>query len=422
MKLLLRIILFIACQNVLSVHAQRTCQSHQYLQQTVQRDPSLKSTLESAERLLTNPSHTGHLITEGNTPGALPSIRIPVVVHIVYSSAENNISDAQVRSQIEVLNKDFNKLNADTVLIPSIFQHLASGAGIRFELATTDPNGRATSGIVRRKTGIQFFGLDDRIKNTARGGSDGWDADRYLNIWVGRLASGLIGYASPVGGAKETDGVVIAYTAFGAMGTAAIPYNKGRTATHEIGHWLGLRHIWGDTYCGNDYVDDTPPQRNSSFGCPSGVVTTCDNAPTGNMYMNFMDLTDDACVMLFTKGQTARMRRLFAEGGARHAILSSNGCSENPLPAEGPLPGDSEDEITLRVYPNPVPDLLTITGGQGLAGSVVNIYNHAGALMMRTNLSKTVPQVSVAHLQDGIYYLRIEGCGKPVKFIKSGSR
>lgn len=412
----------VVCLFVQFAAAQRACESQNYLRQELLREPGLSKRMEAIERSLL-PLSVTDLVTEGtDPPGAVPVIRIPVVVHIVYASAGMNISDAQVRSQLEVLNLDFRKLNTDTLRIPSVFKGLAADCRITFALATTDPTGRATSGIIRKKTGIQYFGLDDRIKSTARGGADGWDADQYLNIWVAQLAGGLIGYASPVGGAKGTDGVVISYSAFGTMGTATAPYHKGRTATHEVGHWLGLRHIWGDTYCGNDYVDDTPPQRNSTNGCPSGMVTTCDNSPFGDMYMNYMDLTDDACIVLFTRGQVARMRKLFLEDGPRHTLLASNGCSDNPLPAAGPLPEENTEALVLRAYPNPASDLLNISSDAVLTGKPITIHNHAGLLVMRTTLPKAMPQLRISHLQDGIYYVSVPGCSKPVKFIKAGSR
>ncbi len=171
---------------------------------------------------------------------------------------------------------------------------------------------------MRKATSVRAFSIDESIRSSASGGSDPWDAASYLNIWVAPLTRGLVGYASPPGIRKELDGIVIAFNAFGTNGSAYAPYNKGRTTTHEIGHWLGLRHIWGDADCGNDYIDDTPPQSSSTNGCPSGVISTCDNGPNGNMYMNFMDFTDDACISMFTRGQSAVMRSLFEEGSARH--------------------------------------------------------------------------------------------------------
>jgi hypothetical protein len=237
---------------------------------------------------------------------------IPTVVHVVYNSSrpEQNISDAQIRSQIDVLNRDFRKQNPDIASVPAAFQPLAADTRIEFVLATTDPNGNPTNGITRTATTETGF-IDDRVKSTATGGADPWPSDRYLNVWVCLLEEGLLGYAQFPGGPAETDGVVITYTGFGTTGTAAAPFNLGRTATHEVGHWLNLRHIWGDdgNGCnGSDFVDDTPNQAGPNTGLPRFPRVTCNNGPNGDMFMNYMDYTDDAGMFMFTTGQVVRMQ------------------------------------------------------------------------------------------------------------------
>ena len=238
---------------------------------------------------------------------------IPVVVHVVYnpSSPEQNISEAQIRSQIDVLNRDFRKQNLDSASIPAAFQPLAVDARIEFVLATTDLNGNPTNGITRTTTTATGFADDDRVKSTTTGGADPWPSDHYLNLWVCQLNGGLLGYAQFPGGPAATDGVVITHTGFGTTGTAAAPFNLGRTATHEIGHWLNLRHIWGDdgNGCnGSDFADDTPNQAGPNFGKPSFPHVTCNNDPNGDMFMNYMDYTDDAAMFMFTAGQVVRMQ------------------------------------------------------------------------------------------------------------------
>lgn len=166
------------------------------------------------------------------------------------------------------------------------------------------------------------------MKFTAQGGLDAWPRDQYLNLWVCDLSGGLLGYAQFPGGAAATDGVVCDYQYFGTIGSSA-PFNKGRTATHEVGHWLNLYHIWGDdgTACtGSDLVADTPNQADENYGCPVFPAVSCSNGPNGDMFMNYMDYTDDACMNMFTAGQKAREQALFATGGARVALLSSLGC------------------------------------------------------------------------------------------------
>jgi hypothetical protein len=273
--------------------------------------------MEVHERLLrTDAAYINNrMVSEANA--MLASVRrtartgvcvIPVVVHVVAKTAAQNISDAQVNSQIQVLNRDFRMTNTDIGAVPAAFQPLAADARIEFALATTDPDGNPTTGILRVSTTADDFTDDDRVKSASTGGSDAWPADRYLNIWVCQLTPWL-GYAQFPGAPAATDGVVVLHSAFGTTGTAAAPFDLGRTTTHEVGHWLNLRHIWGDVIgcTGNDLVADTPVQSGPNFGCPSFPSVTCSNGPNGDLFMNYMDYTDDACMVMFTAGQVARM-------------------------------------------------------------------------------------------------------------------
>lgn len=236
---------------------------------------------------------------------------IPVVVHVVWNTNAQNISDAQINSQIAVLNADFRKTNADVGSTPTVFQPLCADARIEFVLASTDPSGNPTDGIVRKKTTKTSFSQDNGVKASSSGGSDAWPADKYLNIWVCQLSGGLLGYAQFPGGPAATDGVVIRHSAFGNTGTAAAPFNLGRTATHEIGHWLNLRHIWGDDgngCSGDDFVADTPNCAGPNTDMPTFPHVTCGNGPNGDLFMNYMDYTDDAGMFMFTNGQVNRMQ------------------------------------------------------------------------------------------------------------------
>ena len=253
----------------------------------------------------------------GLARNARPDItRIPVVVHVVWNTAVENISDAQIQSQINVLNQDFRMTNPDIGQVPAAWQPIRGDARIEFFLARMDPNGNPTNGITRTQTQASSFAqAGNPIKSAATGGADPWPADRYLNIWVApRITSpqgDLLGYAQFPGGPAATDGVVILHSAFGTSGTAAAPYNRGRTATHEIGHWLNLFHIWGDDGMGcngSDEVQDTPNAAGPNFGCPAFPRITCGNGPDGDMFMNYMDYTDDACMYMFTVGQVTRMQ------------------------------------------------------------------------------------------------------------------
>jgi hypothetical protein len=241
-------------------------------------------------------------------------VTIPVVVHIVHRGKTDAVSDAQVRSQIKVLNDDFRARNADRKKVPAAWSSLVADTNIQFALAKKDPRGKRTRGITRTVTTVAEFRPDDSVKAKKTGGADPWPADRYLNIWVCDLTGGLLGYAQFPGGPPKTDGVVVLNTAFGTTGSARAPFNKGRTATHEVGHYLNLRHIWGDRNdcTGNDFVTDTPPALQANIQKPKFPHITCNNGPNGDMFMNYMDYVDDAAMFMFTIGQSARMNATLA--------------------------------------------------------------------------------------------------------------
>ena len=337
-------------------------------------------------------------------------IIIPVVVHIVYNNADQNISNEQVRSQINVLNEDFRKKNKDAAYIPSAFRDLAGDARIEFRLATLDPSGFTTNGIVRTSTSVAGFAQDDKIKSAALGGDDPWNRDQYLNLWVGNLTGGIMGYSSIPGCAAEKDGVVINYRAFGTTPNVMAPFNKGRTTVHEIGHWLGLRHIWGDTDCGDDKIDDTPPQAGPTRGCPSGVIATCSSGSAGNMYMNFMDFTNDECTNMFTVGQTYRMRELFNAGGARSALLNSN----KAMGAENVY---EEAMVKTELYPNPATDLIKLTLTNINTDRII-IYNNLGQHTKQVAVTKNQMDINVKDLKSGMYFISLGG-KEVLKFIKN---
>jgi hypothetical protein len=263
--------------------------------------------------------------------------QIPVVVHVVHRTAAENISDAQIASQITVLNDDFRAANADRTSTPAVFQPLIGDARVTFKLADVDPGGDPTNGITRtQSSNTSFTSQLDDVKSAGTGGADAWPADRYLNLWTcGNLRDSagrsLLGYAQFPGGPAATDGVVILQSAFGTTGTATAPFNLGRTATHEIGHWLNLRHIWGDdgTGCaGSDFVADTPNAAGPNFGAPAFPHVSCGNGPNGDLFVNYMDYTDDAAMFMFTQGQVDRMQA--ALDGPRSTVGVTGPCDGKP--------------------------------------------------------------------------------------------
>ncbi len=249
-------------------------------------------------------------------------VKVPVVVHIIWNTAAQNVSNAVVQSQIDVLNADYRRLNADTIDTPECFKRFGADSKIEFTLAKRDPYGNPTNGITRTHTTVTTFTPLDEMKFDSLGGHNIWDRDRYLNIWVCNL-SGASGYSQFPGGNPATDGNVIRYTNFGTVGPA-VPVNaEGRVTTHELGHWFNLRHIWGDAYCGDDLVDDTPTQQAYNLSCQTFPHITCNNGPSGDMYVNYMDYTLDYCANIFTTGQSDRMSACI--NGIRSSLITSNG-------------------------------------------------------------------------------------------------
>jgi hypothetical protein len=321
---------FIGMLCFISTNAQRQCGTHEHHEMLMLAEPSYginRSTIENFTRET--------LSIQKSSRSKSSIVTIPVVVHVLYNNLDHNITDEQINSQIEVLNKDFRRLNEDANQTPELFSNLAADAQIEFALATTGPDGKATNGIIRKFTNTISFSDNDYMKFSSKGGDDAWPAGDYLNIWICNLTNNILGYAQLPGGKLATDGVVIQHSAFGTNGTAKSPYNKGRTTVHEIGHWLNLNHIWGDDKgsCeGSDYVEDTPNQAKEHYGKPVFPQMSCSN--TSDMFMNYMDYTDDVAMNMFSKGQAERMQALFEEGGARYSITNSHGLNQSDVCAD----------------------------------------------------------------------------------------
>ena len=287
--------------------ASRKCGSNEVLERQLNENPKLKAKMNEIEEFtqqVIDAAATGRKLANG-------TIEIPVVVNVLYRTTAENISQAQIQSQIDALNKDYAATNTDYSKVPSTFTAVRSGnCGITFVLDQ----------VIRKSTTITGWSTNDAMKKTASGGIAATSPTTKLNLWICTMTGGILGYAQFPGGASATDGVVILNSAFGTTGTAAAPFNKGRTATHEVGHWLNLRHIWGDAKCGSDLVGDTPLHNDANYGCPAaGHKSTCTGTPV-EMTMNYMDYTDDACMYMFSAGQKTRMLATFAVGGPRNSF------------------------------------------------------------------------------------------------------
>ena len=306
------LLLLVSCSNeessssselaATSKHNHRGCASHEVHEQQLRENPELAAKMQEIERFTQNAITNGRLVNG--------KIQIPVVVNVLYRTAAENISLTQIQSQIDVLNKDFNATNSDFNQVPTVFSGVKANVGISFVL----------DAVYRKSTTKTSWGTRDAMKKSTQGGINPTSPTTKLNLWVCTIGGGILGYAQFPGGSSATDGVVIDSKYLGTTGTATAPFNKGRTATHEVGHWMNLRHIWGDTTCGSDLVSDTPTHNTANYGIPAFPhYSTCSGTPI-EMTMNYMDYTDDAGMYMFSNGQKSRMLAIFASGGSRFSF------------------------------------------------------------------------------------------------------
>lgn len=434
---LLIIILFLLSIQLNQSFAQnrRRCGTNEYMARLKREDPTLEARLQQTEQLIQQASLQSQTQKTGSTNTV---ITIPVVFHLLYKTSvpAQNIPDNRIIDQLAALNADYARLNADSVHnipVSCPWRTVATNTQIQFCLAQRDPSGNATNGIHRVVVTASGFDplTNDNAKYTSLGGTDAWPRAQYLNVWIvnwsGTAASyGLLGITQMPGGAAATDGLLVKYTTVGGTtyhGTEP-SYNLGRTLTHEVGHWLGLRHIWGDddnqngtcesaTECsGTDYVTDTPNQGEENYGGASLTfphIDCCSTASGGDptngvMFMNYMDYTDDGYMNMFTAGQSTRMHSAITT--SRATIPTSNGC----LAISG-IADIHSQILELNAYPNPTSGILTITGEFfGMTDAVVTISNMVGEMVYTKeikNVSNIRLPVNLSGMAQGVYNLSL---------------
>jgi len=352
------------------------------------------------------------ITNQANNPTTQAVITIPVVVHVVYNTTAENITDNQVLSQIQVLNEDYSLTNPDASSIPSAFNSVKANCEIQYCMATVDPNGNPTNGIRRVSTSTTTFSTNDAVKFTAQGGDNAWPTTQYLNLWVCDLSGGLLGYGEfPTANATNTFGLVMDYQCFGSNYTSygsgftfTNGFDRGRTATHEIGHCFNLRHIWGDdgSACtGSDLCADTPNQADENYGCPTFPSNaSCSNG--GDMSMNYMDYTNDACMYMFTLNQKARMLAVL-NSAPYNALQNSAACQSSSSGVDGGIsaiisPGTSlcgtsfVPQVTLRK--SGTTTLTSATINYRIDANTNQTFSWTGSLATNATANVTLPSMT----------------------------
>ncbi len=408
-SLLFSLALAISVSNAFATDpsGQEKCGTLNHMDYLMSKDPSLRQRMIDDEQ---NLQQALTRITDSRTASPNVIYTIPVVVHVVYRTTGQNISDAQIVSQIAVLNEDFGRYNADTTNTPALFRSVASATQFQFCLAKRDPSGNATTGIERRLTTVTSFNTNDLMKYDSTGGKNCWDVNKYLNIWVCNMGGGILGYGEfPTSVHTNTFGVALQYNAFGRVGTLQATYNLGRTCTHEFSHCFRLFHIWGDdggACSGTDYVNDTPNQADATFGCYTFPhVDACATASPGIMFMNYMDYSDDNCLNMFTSGQASRM---YASINAYYRTLfSSDGCQIVDNIA------NAADDFTFSIYPNPTEGMISLdmfTSNNIGKKVYVRVTNTLGQVVNLSEIINPVGNVSNIDLSGnpkGLYFVSV---------------
>lgn len=415
-----KILLLLSSAFFLSAYGQRTCGTDKKMAAFFATNLDAKANKEALRNFLVNNKDIAN-------KGANAVVTIPVVVHVLYKNGTQNISDAQIASQLAVLNADFRKLNADfNTVVPAAFKPVGADLELAFCLATKKADGSSTSGIERKSVSNSFVFGNSYYKSS---GLAAWDPTKYLNIWVGKFDGadeygepweGTLGFAYlPDAAGLPYDGLCIGYDVFGTTGTATAPFNKGRTGTHEIGHYFGLNHIWGDeedscgTAAGNDGCADTPATKEPYYGSPTFPTNlyACATTANGSMFMNYMDYVNDNKMAMFTNNQKTITQNTMA--GPRASLLNSNACALLAV-------DDVGKSNAINVFPNPAVNYISIASPL-ININEVEIFATDGKLVKKAKVKNETDKIDVKQLPLGTYYVRTyneSGFVKSMKFIK----
>lgn len=346
---------------------------------------------------------------EVRLPAVLPAIqqrnpvRLNLVVHILYSDASQNISTEQVLKQVEQLNADYSLNNANFNQTPEVFKIFAIDTDIQFCLAKTDPNGNPTTGITRKQVDIDQIGLTNAYYDSAQGGQSPWDATRYINVWVADMGdTGIIGFSTAPNTAspKEKDGILINYRFFGEQGAHQdAAHNLGKSLSHEMGHFFGLKHTWGSLNAGCDDDDDcldTPLQEKPTYGCPSFPVKDICTQGNGIMYCNFMDYSDDSCLTMFTADQKAIMWGHLEGERASLRDHADLGCYTSTV----------DLDIALKIYPNPTQDYIELIRSD-VSEQSLQIFNTDGFCVYSKQVVTSDILIDLTSYSAGVYFLKL---------------
>ncbi len=379
LRLFIKILIFVFVSDYVDAQ-QRICGNEKFWQDNVSLEKK-----ELTYDLIKN--YLVHNFVTTRSP-----IYIPVVVHVLWSDPSENISEADIIEQLEILNIAFSGTNYDITKVPEEFKRFTGSSKIRFCLANVSPENLPTTGIIRICTNIKEIGLNDNLFDTKVGGSDAWDSEKYLNVWVANTGNFISGFGTyPTQTPPEKTGVVVHPKYFGKNNHPK--YGLGRTLVHEIGHYLGLQHLWGDdTDCTtDDGVEDTPPQLKAYKGCASYPQSGCS---TSEMFMNYMDYVDDGCMYFFTNGQIERM--IASINLYRPGIMNDNSTCSN-----------FENFNTINIFPNPSIGIFEININLDDQKSHA-LFNNLGQRIHPT-ITKNIDAntIDLSLFPSGVYYLNI---------------